>query len=75
MNKDKKIEELYKLTFKEVHASNELKGMVSNMADNKKIVWKKIVWKRIYKNRYWSSGGCYRKPDYASGYYPCSYEI
>lgn len=49
MNKDKKIEELYKLTFREVHASSELKGMVSNMADNKKIVWKKIVWKRIYK--------------------------
>lgn len=44
MNKDKKLEELYKSTFREVHASNELKGMVLNMADNKK-----ITWKRIYK--------------------------
>lgn len=43
MNSDKRIEELYNSTFKEVHAPDELKGMVEKMADNKKIIWKRLV--------------------------------
>lgn len=42
MSSDKNLEELYKSTFREVHASDELKGMVEKMADNKKVMWKRL---------------------------------
>ena len=45
MNKDKRIRELYNATFQEIHASDELKGMVENMANQKNIIWKN-VWKK-----------------------------
>ena len=41
MNKDKQIRELYNSTFQEIHASDELKGMVEDMADQKNLIWKK----------------------------------
>ena len=45
MNKDKQIRERYNSTFQEIHASDELKGMVENMANQKNIIWKN-VWKK-----------------------------
>lgn len=45
MNKDKQIRERYNSTFQEIHASDELKGMVENMAYQKNIIWKN-VWKK-----------------------------
>ena len=45
MNKDKRIRELYNATFQEIHASDELKGMVEDMANQKKIIWRN-VWKK-----------------------------
>lgn len=45
MNKDKPIRELYNATFQEIHASDELKGMVEDMANQKNIIWKN-VWKK-----------------------------
>lgn len=43
MSTEKKIKEMYNSTFSEVHASDELKGMVENMADNKKILWRSVL--------------------------------
>ena len=45
MNKDKQIRELYNSTFQEIHASDELKGMVADMADQKNLIWRN-VWKK-----------------------------
>ena len=45
MNKDKRLRELYNATFQEIHASDELKGMVEDMANQKKIIWRN-VWKK-----------------------------
>lgn len=45
MNKDKQIRELYNSTFQEIHASDELKGMVEDMADQKNLIWKN-AWKK-----------------------------
>lgn len=47
MSSDKNLEELYKSTFREVHASDELKGMVEKMADNKKVMWKRRLMKMV----------------------------
>ena len=43
MSTDKKIKELYCSTFNEVHASDELKGLVENMAENKNRIWKNAL--------------------------------
>ena len=43
MSTEKKIKDMYNSTFSEVHASDELKGMVENMAGNKKILWKNAL--------------------------------
>ena len=47
MSTDKKLKELYCSTFNEVHASDELKGLVENMANNKKSLWKSTMKKTV----------------------------
>lgn len=47
MSTDKKIKELYCSTFNEVHASDELKGLVENMTNNKKSLWKSTMKKTV----------------------------
>ena len=43
MSSEKRIKEMYNSTFAEVHASDELKGLVENMAENKNRIWKNAL--------------------------------
>ena len=43
MSSEKRIKEMYNSTFTEVHASDELKGLVENMAENKNRIWKNAL--------------------------------
>ena len=43
MSSEERIKEIYNSTFTEVHASDELKGLVENMAENKNRIWKNAL--------------------------------
>ena len=43
MSSEKRIKEMYNSTFEEVHASDELKGLVESMTENKNRIWKNVL--------------------------------
>ena len=47
MSSEERIKEIYNSTFTEVHASDELKGLVENMTNNKKSLCKSTMKKTV----------------------------